>query len=137
LSFDEKEIIDFSNWNAKAIYFYDLDKNIVEFIARKSLRLNSSSKFSSNSILNISEIGLVTNEIQNTFHRLNKIQNIEVFSGDFERFCALGDDNGLFIMVNDNLKKWFPTGDLIQQSDFKMKGDFNFEYTNGEIIEIM
>ena len=137
LSFDKNEIIDFSNWNAKAIYFYDLDKNIVEFIARKNLNSNSDLKFSSKSILNISEMGLVTNEIQNTFNKLNKIRNIEVFSGDFERFCAVGDDNGLFILVNNNLKKWFPTGDLIQQSDFKMKGDFNFEYTNGEIIEIM
>tara|TARA_R110001583_G_scaffold114876_1_gene265299 strand:+ start:4508 stop:5161 length:654 start_codon:yes stop_codon:yes gene_type:complete len=136
IPFDEHEIIDFSNWNAKAIYFYDADKNIVEFIARKNLNSNSNLKFSSKSILNISEMGLVTNEIQETFYKLNKIQNIEVFSGDFERFCALGDDNGLFILVNNNLKKWFPTGDFIQQSNFKMKGDFNFEYTNGEIIEI-
>ena len=136
LSFDEKEIIDFSNWNAKAIYFYDLDKNIVEFIARKNLQLNSSSKFSSKSIINISEMGLVTNEIQNTFHKLKKLKNIDVFSGDLERFCALGDDNGLFILVNNNLKKWFPTCDLIQQSDFIIKGYFNFEFTNGEIIEL-
>jgi len=136
LTFDEKEIIDFSNWNAKAIYFYDFDKNIVEFISRKNLNINSDLKFSFKSILNISEMGLVTNEIKNTFNKLNKIENIQVYSGDFERFCALGDDNGLFILVNNNLKKWFPTGDLIQQSDFIMKGDFNFEYTNGEIIEI-
>ena len=137
LTFDEKEIIDFSNWNAKAIYFYDLDKNIVEFIARKNLKVNSNSKFSSKCILNISEVGLVTNKIEETFEKLNTINSVEVFSGDFERFCALGDDNGLFILVNNNLKKWFPTGDLIQQSDFIIKGDFNFEYTNGEIIEIM
>jgi len=137
LTFDEKEIIDFSNWNAKAIYFYDFDKNIVEFISRKNLNINSDLKFSFKSILNISEMGLVTNEIKNTFNKLNKIENIQVYSGDFERFCALGDDEGLFILINNNLKKWFPSGDLIQQSDFKMKGDFNFEYINGEIIEIM
>jgi len=54
----------------------------------------------------------------------------------FDRFCAVGDENGLFIVVNNELKKWFPTGDLIEQSDFKIRGDFNFNYTNGEIIEI-
>ena len=31
----EYEIQNFESWNAKAIYFYDEDKNIVEFIARK------------------------------------------------------------------------------------------------------
>jgi len=136
LSFDEKEIIDFSNWNAKAIYFYDLDKNIVEFIARKNLNINSDSKFSFKSVLSISEIGLVSNQIHKTFQKLNELASIEVFSGDFNRFCAVGDDNGLFILVNNKLKKWFPTGDLIEQSDFKIRGDFNFDYTNGEIIEI-
>lgn len=136
LQFDEKEIIDFSNWNAKAIYFYDLDKNIVEFIARKNLDYKSDFKFSTKSVLNISEIGLVSNQIHKTFHKLNELGFIEVYSGDFDRFCAVGDDNGLFILVNNKLKKWFPTGDLIQQSDFKIRGDFNFDYTNGEIIEI-
>jgi len=136
LSFDEKEIIDFSNWNAKAIYFYDLDKNIVEFIARKNLDYKSELKFSTKSVLSISEIGLVSNQIHKTFQKLNQIASIEVYSGDFDRFCAVGDDNGLFILVNNKLKKWFPTGDLIEQSDFKIRGDFNFDYTNGEIIEI-
>ena len=31
------EIQDFDFWNAKAIYFYDKDKNIVELISRKNL----------------------------------------------------------------------------------------------------
>jgi len=32
------EIQNFDSWNARAIYFYDEDKNIVEFIARKNLK---------------------------------------------------------------------------------------------------
>lgn len=136
LTFDEKEIIDFSNWNAKAIYFYDLDKNIVEFISRRNLDITSDDKFTSKSILNISEVAMVSNQIQQTFQKLNKLKSIEVYSGDFDRFCAAGDENGLFIIVNNELKKWFPTGDLIEQSDFEIRGDFNFNYTNGEIIEI-
>ena len=67
---------------------------------------------------------------------MNEIESIQKFSGDFERFCAVGDDNGLFILVNNKLKKWFPTGDLIEQSDFKIRGDFNFDYINGVIVEI-
>lgn len=136
LTFDKKEIIDFSSWNAKAIYFYDLDKNIVEFIARKNLNITSEEKFSSKSLLNISEVAMVSNQIHQTFQKLNTLKSIDVYSGDFDRFCAVGDENGLFIIVNNELKKWFPTGDLIEQSDFNIRGDFNFNYTNGEIIEI-
>ena len=136
LTFDEKEIIDFSSWNAKAIYFYDLDKNIVEFIARKNLNRSSEEKFSSKSLLNISEVAMVSNHIHQTFLKLNTLKSIAIYSGDFDRFCAVGDENGLFIIVNNELKKWFPTGDLIEQSDFKIRGDFNFNYINGEIIEI-
>ena len=35
LKYGNNEIQTFDAWNAKAIYFYDKDKNIVEFIARK------------------------------------------------------------------------------------------------------
>lgn len=136
IPFDENEIIDFSNWNAKAIYFYDADKNIVEFIARKNLNSNFFDKFSSKSILNISEIGVVTTQIKEVFKSLNQIDKIDVFSGDFERFCAVGDENGLFIIVHKQLKKWFPTGDKIYESDFIIKGNYNFEFKNGKIIEI-
>jgi len=136
LPFDENEIIDFSSWNAKSIYFYDADKNIVEFIARKNLNINFTDKFSSKSILNISEIGVVTTQIQALFKRLNQIREIDVFSGNFDRFCAVGDENGLFIMVHKQLKKWFRAGDKIYDSDFIIKGDYNFEFKNGKIIEI-
>ena len=137
LSFDDKEIIDFSSWNAKAIYFYDLDKNIVEFISRKNIDLISEQKFSSKEIYNISEIGIHSENIEETFQKLNNINESTIYSGDLERFCAIGDENGLFIVVNSNLKKWFPTGDEIYQSDFIVKGDFNFEFKKGEIIEIV
>ena len=36
LAAQDIEIHDFNFWNAKAMYFYDSDQNIVEFIARKN-----------------------------------------------------------------------------------------------------
>jgi len=137
LGFDDEEIIHFSNWNAKAIYFYDLDKNIVEFISRKNMDLDSEQKFSSKEIFNIGEIGLHSENIEETIHKLNDIKKTTIYSGDLERFCAVGDENGLFIVANSKLKKWFPTGDEIYESDFIVKGDFNFEFKKGEIIEIV
>ena len=134
LPFEEKEIINFEDWNAKALYFYDTDDNIVEFIARKNLNLESDSPFTSKSILNISEIALASTNIKETAAILNSFKSIKKYSGDFERFCALGNEEGLFIIVNPTLKKWFPTDDEIYMSDFRIRGDYNFEFKNGQLL---
>ena len=137
LPFNNKEIINFESWNAKALYFYDSDKNIVEFIARKNLKMNSNPPFSSKSILNISEIGIPSSTMRNTYNEINNLKPIKLYSGDFDRFAALGNEEGMFILANPILKKWFPNDDNMHQSDFIIKGDYNFEFSNGNIIEIM
>ncbi|AUP80456.1 VOC family protein [Flavivirga eckloniae] len=133
---DDNLISDFVSWNAKAIYFYDADNNIVEFIARKNLDINLDTPFSSKSILSISEIGIVTTEIEAVYKSINSIKNIPVFDGNFERFCALGNDEGLFILINRTVKKWYPTQEEAFISGFIIKGDYNFSYENGEIKEL-
>ncbi len=111
------EIVDFVNWNAEAIYFFDSSGNIVEFIARKNLELSCPEEFSSKSISGISEIGLPTMEVAATFnflkHRITKAssggETLQKYWGDFENFCAAGDELGLFILVNQAEKLWYPT----------------------------
>lgn len=132
------EIQDFDFWNAKAIYFYDIDKNIVEFIARKNMKNESTEEFNVNSLLEISEIGIPVNNIETTFYALNKITNVEKFDGGFERFCAIGDENGLFICINKQAKDWFPTGDKAHSSEFKIKmeengSEYELEFANEKI----
>lgn len=129
------EIQDFYSWNAKAIYFYDKDKNIVELIARKNLNNSSDQKFDSDLFLEISEIGLVTLDIEKMFYKLKKLIGIEIFDGTFEQFCAIGDENGLFICINKNKKGWFPTNDKAFYSEFELKLiekgiEYNIEYKN-------
>ena len=130
------EIQDFDFWNAKAVYFYDKDNNIVELIARKNLKIQSNLKFSSSSLLNISEIGMLTQNIIPLYERLKNISGLNIYDGTTERFCAIGDENGLFIAINKKLKtKWFPTEDKPFSSpfiiDFKEKGKaFKFEFKN-------
>lgn len=136
LPFNNKEIVNFESWNAKALYFYDSDMNIVEFIARKNLKINSKLPFSSKSILNISEIGIASSTMRKTYSEISELKPIELYSGDLDRFGALGNEEGMFILVNPILKKWFPNDDNIHQSDFIIKGDYNFEFRNGNIIEI-
>ena len=91
----EHEIQDFDFWNAKAIYFYDPDQNIVELIARRNLENTSDKTFDQNGFLEISEIGMPTTDVKNKYDKLHELTGISVFSGDFNRFCAIGDDRGL------------------------------------------
>lgn len=127
---DSNEIQDFDFWNAKAVYFYDEDRNIVELIARKNLQNDSEKKFDSNSFLNISEIGVPTLNIEKEFNILYKFSGIEIYDGGFERFCAIGDENGLFICINKEKKDWFPTNEKAYSSDFEILFNEQGKYYN-------
>lgn len=121
LKSNNDEIVDFSNWDAKSLYFYDEDKNVMEFISRRDLNKPESAIFSGKSIVGIGEIGMPTENIQEKFDFLQQNCGLEVFDGSFERFCAIGDPQGLFITINKNRKDWFPTGDKAFSSDFKIE----------------
>ena len=133
---EQNEINDFENWNAKAVYFYDEDQNIVEFIARKNLNIQSNYTFRSDSIIGISEIGVPVNNIEQAYNHLNQLRKIPIYDGNFEKFCATGDEDGLFIIIHKEKKKWFPTDDIAYSSYFRMEGDYHIEFTNGKINKI-
>ncbi|MEM9916473.1 MAG: VOC family protein [Bacteroidota bacterium] len=105
----DAQIIDFPNWNAQAIYFFDADLNIVEFIARKNLALPSVGAFSAKSVDGISEIGFPVDQVGGMFGQLEQALGVKQYSGDLDRFCAVGDEEGLFIVVDRHSKKWYPT----------------------------
>lgn len=130
---ENEELIHFEDWNAKAMYFHDKDNNIVEFIARKNLSNESNAPFRAKSLICISEIGVPVQKIDKAYNDLNQIKRLPVYSGDFDRFCAAGDENGLFIIINLEKKKWFPTDEVAYSSYFRMEGDYNVEFTNGKI----
>ncbi|MBL4745195.1 MAG: VOC family protein [Flavobacteriaceae bacterium] len=131
-----QEIQDFQNWNAEAIYFYDADQNIVELIARKNLDNNSDKKFDTDSFLEISEIGIVTKDIKKIFIQLTEKTSIDIYSGNFTSFCAIGDEQALFICMNK--KYWFPTEQCAYPADFITEivvngKEFKLAFINGEI----
>ena len=134
LGFEENEIIDFHRWEALALYFYDADNNIVEFIGRKRVKVPEiTHTFSVNNILGISEMAIVSNDLEAIYKAICEQKEIPIFDGSFDRFCALGNDEGLFILVNNEKKRWFPTNDEALQADFIIKGDFNFKYMQGKL----
>lgn len=136
LDYNGEQITTFSNWNAKAIYFYDADGNIMEFISRHNLNIEDNLPFSAASILNISEIGIATDSVEDTYTMLNAMKSLPVYDGDFSRFCAAGNEEGLFILVDKNKKDWYPTMQKIELANIIVKGDYNFEYKNGIIKEL-
>ncbi|GAL81628.1 hypothetical protein JCM19274_473 [Algibacter lectus] len=130
----ENLISNFESWNAKAIYFYDADKNIVEFIARKDLNQNSVEQFTAKEIISISEIAMVTTNISPLYKAISRIKPISIFHGNINRFCAIGNHDGLFILIDKTVKTWHPTGESVHTADFMIKGDYNFKYIAGEVL---
>lgn len=130
-----EEIVDFVNWNAKSIYFYDTDKNIVELIARRNLNLVFDGEFSSEQFLEISEIGLAVNDVSGVFEHLNLIGEVPLYFGNLDWFCAAGDEHGLCIIINKNKKGWMPANDQVFTADYMVRGDLNFNFINGKIID--
>lgn len=124
---NDDEIIDFSHWQAKSLYFYDRDGNIMEFISRRQFHKPESAIFSPKSLLGISEIGLATGNIKEKFSFLSTKCGLEVFDGSFEKFCAIGDPEGLLITINKKLKDWFPSGDKAYASEFSVQFTHNGE----------
>jgi len=107
---DQNLITHFENWNAHAIYFYDNNGNLLEFIARHDLNNEQVGEFNSASILNISEIGIVTENPLELGNQLIEEHGLHFFSknNNSEVFSVLGDDDGLLILVQPK-RNWYPT----------------------------
>ncbi len=109
LPFAGNDVVDFPDWNARAVYFHDADANIVEFIARKNQTSTAQKTFTPQSILNISEIGIPAHPVAPIVAKVKETMNVSLYSGDRERFVALGSESGLLIVIDYTLKKWIPT----------------------------
>ena len=106
----ETEIVDFNNWNAKAVYFLDNNGNILELIARSDMKNEDNKEFTSNSFISISEMAIVIDNVVKTATDLIQSLNISYFEKQkpAEEFAALGDDNGLLILSKAG-RNWFLT----------------------------
>jgi hypothetical protein len=74
------------------------------------------------------------------YNSLSEALVLEIYDGGFGNFCAVGDENGLFICVNKNRKDWYPTQDKAFPSEFELKllekgNPFAVEFIN-EIIHV-
>lgn len=120
-------IANFVKWNAKSFYFKDPAGNILELITRFDLDDTAGESFSSMHIRNVSEIGLVfpVKSFDTNVNNLLSQYPLDYFAKQppMPHFRALGDDEGLFVIVPDN-RVWFSTKDTISQT-FPMQISFN------------
>ncbi|CAM3534153.1 VOC family protein [Flavobacterium chungbukense] len=123
---DQNVIANFENWNAHAVYFYDNNGNLLEFIARHDLNNSQTAAFNSKSILNISEIGIVNENPLELGNQLIAKHNLNFFSKNenTEAFAAIGDDEGLLIMVRPN-RNWYPTQTPSENNKTEVKLEIN------------
>jgi catechol 2,3-dioxygenase-like lactoylglutathione lyase family enzyme len=107
---DNNEIVDFSNWHAESVYFYDANGNILEFISRFDLKNEREGDFEGNFILSISEIGIATDDVYTFTENLKEQYGIGLFKMQprLKNFAAMGDHDGLIIVSKEG-RNWFPT----------------------------
>jgi catechol-2,3-dioxygenase len=120
----------FPNWDARALYFFDADGNLIEFIARKELPAGHSEGFGFGDILCISEAGIVVDGIQATASQLCAGLGIAVYRNTLhDDFAAVGDAHGLLILSRIG-RPWLSliqtaeTRSLAAQVDVAGKGRF-------------
>jgi len=96
------------NWISHSVYFKDAAGNVLEFIARHHLKNAVDRDFDGGQILNISEIGLPSENVIGFANELCTSLDLSVFrQGPNETFTPVGDDNGLFILPIKN-RIWIP-----------------------------
>jgi hypothetical protein len=101
IEYERNPLVNFQNWNAHSVYFYDPSGNIVELIARHNLPNKSESVFDSGSFLNISEIGMPVSSVNNLYSLIHSMMGKIV--GNIQTFAAAG--NGRAFHNSNNKKK--------------------------------
>ena len=99
-----RQIFDFSNWNADALYFEDPDGNVLELIARKG----PERAFAASDLIGVCELGLPVRDPPTAVATLEDELGLDVVDGDRDTFTAVGDPDGLFIVVRPG-RNWLPT----------------------------
>jgi len=96
---DGSEVVYSKSWNSHSVYFYDPVENIVEFIARHNLSADSSTtEFSAQDILNISEIGIPAEDVLALSKQIQNYSGEEIYQAGDSIFTPIGDEEGLFIL---------------------------------------
>jgi hypothetical protein len=122
----------FETWNADSFYFYDGSGNVAEFIVRYDLANEDNADFDISQVLGVNEMGMPTNNVKSINQQLEKELETNFWKGDLERFGTNGNQEGILLLPNYNLKEtWFPTTLKIISEPFEAT-----VYNNGKLYEM-
>jgi catechol-2,3-dioxygenase len=93
------DVVDYRHWDAHSVFFFDPAENVVEYIARHTLKNASPGDFSTKDILCASEIGLVVDDVAATATTLKGVAGVNQYRGGSDQFTALGDEHGLLLVM--------------------------------------
>ena len=103
-----KEDFESENWNSNSVYFLDATGNVLEFIARHNLQNAAHGDFDSSQILNVSEIGLPSEDVIGLANKICAQLSLSVFKQEpNDTFTPVGDEDGLLILPVQN-RIWMP-----------------------------
>jgi catechol 2,3-dioxygenase-like lactoylglutathione lyase family enzyme len=117
-------VLDREPWHSKSLYFRGPDGIDLEFIARQNLPIDSDEPFGGASLLCVSEVGRAMADVPAEVERLQREYGIEPFGDWVDEFAPVGDQEGLFILVNEG-RLWFPTDDAFASGE-----PLNVEFTH-------
>lgn len=116
----------FETWNADSFYFFDASGNVAEFIVRYNLANESNADFDISKVLGVNEMGMPTANVKKANDQLEKELKTEFWKGDLERFGTNGNQEGILLLPNYNVKHtWFPTTLKILSEPFEATIDNN------------
>jgi catechol-2,3-dioxygenase len=121
-----KEDFESQSWTSTSLYFLDAAGNVLEFIARHNLENAATGAFHASQILNVSEIGLPSEDVVTLANQLCTQLGLSVFKQEpNESFTPVGDDNGLLILpIKDRI--WMPdSGVPAKLLPVKVRGEAN------------
>lgn len=116
----------FETWNADSFYFYDASGNLAEFIVRYDLANEDHVDFDISRVLGVNEMGMPTNNVKKINQQLEIELETNFWKGDLKRFGTNGNQEGILLLPNYELKEsWFPTSLRIKSEPFKAIIDNN------------
>lgn len=101
-------VVDFPNWKAQSVYFFDPADNIVELIAREPLPHKQVLHFGPDLLLNVSEIGAGFDDVDVMRNYIVSTHGLPTFIRQEQgsEFSVIGDDEGLLLLVPPT-RNWF------------------------------
>lgn len=99
-------------WNSRSLYFAGPDGSVLELIERRELGNDSGDQFGSDSLLCVSEVGVAVPDVPAAVADLGGKGIRPYGNPPADDFAAVGDANGLLILVPPG-RAWFPATDRI------------------------